>query len=87
MREDEVRRTKINRDAVDGGLKVRCPSKIAFDITACTSDREVKNCIILCLHQRFPIQSFKIKNSNLNMLFKNYAKMVVTTPPFVNSLF
>jgi len=31
---DETGRTKINRDVVDGGLELRSPPKIAYDIDA-----------------------------------------------------
>ena len=36
---DERRRTKINRDLVDGGLKLRSPLKIVFDINTCKFDK------------------------------------------------
>ena len=38
---------KINRDVVDGGLKVRSPSKIAFDMSVSSFDSRIKNCSIL----------------------------------------
>jgi hypothetical protein len=44
---NEGGRTKINRDVVDGGLKLRSPSKIAFDISVRFFDSEIKNDIIL----------------------------------------
>ena len=50
VEEERGERTKINRDVVDGGdggLKLRSPSKIMFDIGACNSDNELKFCIIL----------------------------------------
>jgi len=46
-------RTKINRDVVDGGLKLRSPSKIAFDINAGLFDNEIKSCVILRIYQRY----------------------------------
>jgi hypothetical protein len=45
-------RTKINRDVVDGGLKLRSPTKITFDMNAYQSDNKVKNCIILNVFER-----------------------------------
>jgi len=44
---DERRWTKINRDAVDGGLKLRLPTKIAFDINAASCDNKIKMWIVL----------------------------------------
>ena len=37
------RRMKFNRDGVDGGFKLRFPSKIMFDISTCKSDSKLKN--------------------------------------------
>jgi hypothetical protein len=44
---NEGERTKINRDVVDVGFKLRSPRKIALDINARETDNEIKNCIIL----------------------------------------
>jgi hypothetical protein len=44
---DEREWVKINHDGVDGGLKLRFPSQIMFDMNACESDSQIKNCIIL----------------------------------------
>jgi len=44
MRESEP---TCDRDLVDGGLKLRLPSKIAFDIDACSPDNKLNFCIIL----------------------------------------
>jgi len=40
------RRVKFNRDGVDGGLKLRSPSKITLDMSACKSDSKIK-CVLL----------------------------------------
>jgi hypothetical protein len=40
------KRAKFNRDGVDGGLKLRSPSKITFDIDICESDSRIKDPII-----------------------------------------
>jgi hypothetical protein len=44
---NEGGRTKINRDVVDGGLKLRSPSKIAFDMSVSLFDSKIKNWSIL----------------------------------------
>jgi len=38
---------KINRDAVDGELKLRLPTKIAFDMNAASCDNKIKIWIVL----------------------------------------
>jgi len=79
-------RAKINRDVVDGGLKLRLPSKIAFDMNARTCDNKIKIGITLNVLQIFQIQNLEVNNKEMTTLFKKYVKMVVTTIPFVNSL-
>jgi hypothetical protein len=44
---NEGGRTKINCDVVDGGLKLRSPTKIMFDMNTYKSNNDNKNCIIL----------------------------------------
>ena len=44
---DERRWTKINRDVVDGGLKLCLPTKIAFDMNAALCDNKIKVWIVL----------------------------------------
>ena len=44
---EERGRVDIDRDLVDGGLKLHTPSKIMFDIDACAPDNKFKNCTIL----------------------------------------
>jgi hypothetical protein len=39
------RKVKFNRDGVDGGLKLRSPTKITLNIGARKSDSEIKSCI------------------------------------------
>jgi len=47
--------TNINRDGVDVPLKLRSPSKIAFDINAQLHNKKIKNSIILHVLHRYSI--------------------------------
>jgi hypothetical protein len=44
---NEGGRTKINHDVIDGGLKLRSPTNIMFDMNAYKSDNKIKICFIL----------------------------------------
>ena len=44
---DKRERSKINRDGVDGELKLRSPSQITFDMSTRKSNSKIKNCILL----------------------------------------
>ena len=46
-RRNERKRTKVNHDVVDGGLKLRPLLKIAFNINALALDNKIKRVIIL----------------------------------------
>ena len=78
---------KVNCDGVDGGLKLRSRSQITFDMSVCGTDNRIRICIILYIFQRCEIQNFRSKYIEISMLFEKYAKMVVSTIAFVNSLF
>jgi hypothetical protein len=45
--EGEWKESEFNRDGIDGGLKLRSPSKITLDMSACMSDSKVKRFILL----------------------------------------
>jgi len=47
VNEGEWKESEFNRDGVDGGFKLRSPSKITLDMSACISDSKIKNGIIL----------------------------------------
>ena len=72
---------------VDVRFKLHSPSKIAFDMNTGSFDKKIKTCFVLIIFYKCLIQIYKVKSADLKTLFKKHAKMVVTTLPFVNSLF
>jgi hypothetical protein len=57
-----------------------------FDLSICEPNNRIKICITLYISQRCEIQNFGSKYIEISMLFEKYAKMVVSTIAFVNSL-
>ena len=76
---------KINHDAVDGRFELCSSTEIVFDMNGESRDNKIKTWIVLRIFYIFQIQNFMLKCSEISMLFRKYAKMVVATIPFVNS--
>ena len=64
---DERDRAKINHDGSDGGLKLRSPLKITFDMNACASDSKIKTCIILRILVKYKSSNFRNKYAELRI--------------------
>jgi hypothetical protein len=77
---------KVNCDGVDGRFKLCLPSQIMFDMSVCEPNNRIRICITLYISQRCEIYNFRSKYIEISILFEKYAKIVVSTIAFIDSL-